>query len=71
MATTEYRVLPVTRWIITRYHATRNSVSVGPLCEFDNEAMAHQVLAALKDGPPIREELPGESRPVALDERHS
>lgn len=43
----EYRVRPVTRYIITRYYATENTGGVEQRGEFDNYRTAHDVAYAL------------------------
>jgi len=44
--TIEYRVRPVTRWIVTRYTETKNGGSIETIGEFENELNAHFVCAA-------------------------
>ncbi len=43
----EYRVRPVTRFIVTRYHQGENSGGVETKGEFDSANVAHQVAYAL------------------------
>lgn len=43
----EYRVRPVTRYVVTCYHGTDNNGSVCERGEFDNEETAYQVGYAL------------------------
>lgn len=43
----EYKVRPVTRYVVTRYEATGKASTCGPHGEFDNAATAHAVAYAL------------------------
>lgn len=45
--TIEYRVRPVTRYIITRYESTENVGSVGTVGEFTNVRSANRICEAL------------------------
>lgn len=47
MEKVEYRVRPVTRYIVTRYESTENSAGCDPLGEFDNADTAQAVGYAL------------------------
>lgn len=46
-ATIEYRVRPVTRWVVTRYEETGRTGKSEVIGEFDNELNAHCVRAAM------------------------
>lgn len=46
MKTIEYRVRPVTRYIVTRYYTEDDSCGCEALGEFDSEAMADRAMEA-------------------------
>jgi hypothetical protein len=52
MSTTEIRVRPVVRHIVTRYEADERGASSSPLGEFTNEEYAEQVAEALRGSIP-------------------
>jgi len=64
MRTVEFRVRPVTRWVVTRYEGdpTSGSGSLETLGEYSNEWYAKRVKDALesheKEHPPVYESLP-------------
>jgi hypothetical protein len=47
METIEYRVRPVTRYVVTRYEASGNGAGVRTLGEYDNQMVAQEVGYAL------------------------
>lgn len=48
MKVVEYRVRPVTRWVVTRFVSDENGVSCGPIAEFDNEHHADLVVTGMR-----------------------
>lgn len=58
MKTVEFRVIPVTRYIVTRYAKSEDGASNGPIGEFDNEAYASNVVLALGDSETLRADCP-------------
>lgn len=62
MKTVEYRVRPVTRYVVTRYESEpeTGSGSVSPLCECDHLAYAEQIKKTLEDRDPHVAPLPSD-----------
>ena len=44
----EYRIIPITRYMVTRFEEGENCVGSESLGEFDNERKAYRVAEALK-----------------------
>jgi len=61
IATIEYRVRPVTRWIVTRYEEAGRTGKSEVIGEFDNELNAHCVRAALTVAEKEEHDVMGES----------
>lgn len=66
MRTIEYRVRPVTRYVVTRFEndTDTGSGAIETLGEFDNEGYAQRVKAALERHDPDAEPLPLEPAPI-------
>lgn len=47
MEINEFKIRPVTRYVVTHYHATENSVGCRVVAELDNEQLAQTVASAL------------------------
>lgn len=63
MSTVEYRVRPVSRYVVTRYEDAGNVGSVETIGEFDNEQQAMRVMAAMRLNDPLAEPLPPHAPP--------
>ncbi len=49
MTTVEFRVRPVTRYVVTRYHEDERGGATDPYGEFDNEVLAGNAALAFAD----------------------
>lgn len=57
----EYRVRPVTRYIVTRYESAENSGSVSTIGEFPNEPSANLIREVLERDTASLEDFDGEA----------
>jgi hypothetical protein len=63
MSTVEYRVRPVTRYVVTRYETDGKASQLETIGEYGNEGYAIRVMEALKVHDPRPEPLPDHPPP--------
>lgn len=67
--TIEYRLRPITRFVVTRYEGTPNTGSLKTIGEYDNKDVAYEIGYALAKAEADRLELPPGSMEVIFPQQ--